>query len=229
MTKFLIAFALAALFGSAAAGAQAQRGAVGDAGIYQTKLANGLKVIVVEDHSAPVVHTAVWYRFGSLDETTGKTGLAHALEHMMFRGTPSLSSGGLDDIVARLGAQMNGETTYDSTQMILDMPSDRLGIALQIEADRMQHASILASEWAIERRAVLNEIDGDESSPFYNLLMRVRAAAYPGQPAGRTPAGLRSDVANASAADIRRYYEQWYAPNNAALVVAGDVSHSAVF
>ncbi|MFN2449409.1 MAG: M16 family metallopeptidase [Candidatus Baltobacteraceae bacterium] len=210
--------------------AQAQTfNGIGDRGVYQTRLSNGLQVIAVEDSAAPVVHTSVFYRFGSLDETPGKTGLAHGLEHMMFRGTPSLSAGGLDDIMARLGAQMNGTTAYDDTTFLLDMPSDRLNIALQIEADRMQHLALRAADWRIEQRAVLNEIDGDYSSPFYNLLARVRAAAYPDAPAGRTPAGVRSDVARATVADLRRYYEEWYAPDNAALVVAGDVRHDAVF
>ncbi len=228
--KFASALLLSiALAGLGVAQAQSTRGGIGDNGIYQKRLRNGLRVIVVEDHAAPVAHTAVWYRFGSLDETAGKTGLAHALEHMMFRGTNSVSAGGLDDIVARLGAQMNGQTDYDYTQFVFDMPADRVGVALQIEADRMQYAAIAPEEWAIERRAVLNELDGDDSSPFYNLLSRVRAAAYPGSPAGRTPAGLRADVARASAADIRRYYQQWYAPGNAALVVAGDVHHTTIF
>ncbi len=202
---------------------------IGDRGVFQTRLPNGLQVIVVENHVAPVVHTSVWYRFGSLYETPGKTGLAHALEHMMFRGTPEISAGGLDDIVARLGAQMNGQTDYDYTNFLFDMSSDRVGIALQIEADRMQHAALRAAEWDIERRAVLSEIDGDESSPFFNLLSRVRAAAYPDSSAGRTPSGVRADVANATVADLRKYYEEWYAPNNAALVVAGDVDHDTIF
>jgi zinc protease len=171
----------------------------------------------------------VWYGFGSLQETPGKTGLAHALEHMMFRGTPGISSGGLDDIVARLGAQMNGETNYDYTQFYFEMPADKVDVALAIESDRMQHASLSAAGWAIERSAVLNEIDGDASSPFFNLLSRVRAAAFPGQPAGRTPLGERSDVARATVADIARYYDEWYAPNNATLVIAGDVDHVAAF
>ena len=212
-----------------AAGAQPADAGIGDRGVYQTRLANGLQVIVVENHVAPVVHTSVWYRFGSLYETPGKTGLAHALEHMMFRGTPEISAGGMDDIVARLGAQMNGQTDYDYTNFLFDMPADRVAIALQIEADRMQHASLRAPEWAVEQRAVLNEIDGNESSPFFNLLSRVRAAAYPDSASGRTPSGVRSDVANATVADLRKYYDEWYSPNNAALVVAGDVNHGAVF
>ncbi|HZZ64416.1 MAG TPA: insulinase family protein, partial [Candidatus Baltobacteraceae bacterium] len=226
---FLTAVLLTLLLLPGAAYAQPADEGIGDRGVYQTKLANGLQVIVVENHAAPVVHTSVWYRFGSLYETPGKTGLAHALEHMMFRGTPEISASGLDDIVARLGAQMNGQTDYDYTNFLFDMPSDRLAIALQVEADRMQHASLRASEWQIEQRAVLNELDGNDSSPFFNLLSRVRAAAYPDSAAGRTPSGLRSDVARATVADLRRYYDEWYAPNNAALVVAGDVSHAQVF
>jgi zinc protease len=224
-----IAASIAMLALAASAPAQTVTPGAGDAGVYQTQLANGLQVIAVEDRAAPVVHTTVWYRFGSLYETPGKTGLAHALEHMLFRGTPSLSAGGLDDVMARLGAQMNGQTDYDYTNFLFDMPADRLPIALQIEADRMQHASLSAQDWSVERLAVLNELDGDESSPFFSLLSRVRAAAYPNSPSGRTPTGVRSDVASASVADIRKYYEEWYAPNNATLVVAGDVNHDAVF
>jgi len=221
--------ALALLSSPIAAHAQPADEGIGDRGVFTTRLPNGLQVIVVEDHAAPVIHTDVFYRFGSLYETPGKTGLAHALEHMMFRGTPTLSAGGLDDVIARLGAQMNGQTQYDYTSYEFDMPSDRLRVALQIEADRMQHLALRPDDWRVEQRAVLNEIDGDESSPFFNLLSRVRAAAYPGLPAGRTPSGIRADVAKASVADIRRYYDEWYAPNNAALVVAGDVQHQAVF
>lgn len=200
-----------------------------DPGIYTTHLRNGLQVIVVEDDSAPVVECAMWYRFGSLDETPGKTGLAHALEHMMFRGSEHISSGGLDDITERLGAQMNGQTDYDYTEFYFVMPADKLDVALTIEADRMQHALLRQSDWEIERGAVLSELDSDAASPFFDLLARVRAAAYPGEPNGRVPIGIRSDVASATAADIARYYREWYAPNNAALVVAGDANHAAVF
>jgi zinc protease len=205
------------------------RGAPGDAGVYSTTLTNGLHVIVVEDRAAPVVQVATWYRFGSLYETPGKTGLAHALEHMTFRGTGNVSAGALDDITARLGAEMNGETDYDYTQFYFVMPSDKLDVALYLESERMHNALIHQADWNIERGAVLSELDGDASSPFFSLLARVRAAAYPSSPNGRTPVGARSDVANATASDIARYYKEWYAPNNAALVISGDVDHNAVF
>jgi zinc protease len=206
-----------------------QTGGPGDAGIYTTTLPNGLRVVVVEDHAAPVVQTSVWYHFGSLDETKGKTGLAHATEHMMFRGTTDMSAGGLDDIVARLGAQMNGQTSYDYTQFYFMMPADKVNVALQIEADRMEHAAMRQADWNIERGAVLNELEGDDSSPFFSLLTKVRAAAYPGEPNGRTPTGFITDVQHADAADIAKYYHEWYAPNNATLVVAGDVDHGTIF
>jgi len=209
--------------------ASAATGGPGDAGIFQTTLANGLKVVVVEDPVAPVVQTGMWYRFGSLEETPGKTGLAHALEHMMFRGTSHISSGGLDDIVTRMGAQMNGETNYDYTQFYFEMPADKLDVALYIESDRMQHLLLRESDWRIERGAVLNELEGDSGSPFFDLLKRVRAAAFPNQPAGRVPIGHKADVERATASDIATYYHEWYAPNNATLVVAGDVKHEAVF
>ncbi len=224
---FSLPLLLALLLGLGSSGAAAPQTA--EPGIYTTTLPNGLQVIAVEDHAAPVIETGVWYRFGSLYETHGKTGLAHALEHMMFRGTPEISSGGLDDIVARLGAQMNAETSYDYTHFFFLMPSDKLEVALSIEADRMQHAGLRQADWQIERGAVLSEIDGDESSPFFSLLSRVRAAAYPDSPFGRTSLGSRTDVARARASDIRRYYQEWYAPNNAALVVSGDVDHQTVF
>lgn len=212
------------------AGAQGSNvGGPGDGGIFTTRLKDGLQVVVVEDHAAPVVQTAMWYHFGSLDETPGKTGLAHALEHMMFRGTSNISAGGLDDIVARLGAEMNGETSYDDTHYYFVMPSDKLDVGLYIAADRMHNLLLRQSDWNVERGAVLNELAGDEGSPFFDLLARVRAAAYPGQPAGRVPIGLKADVERATVKDIRKYYEEWYAPNNATLVVAGDVSHETVF
>ncbi|MBV9277489.1 MAG: insulinase family protein [Candidatus Eremiobacteraeota bacterium] len=192
-------------------------------------LSNGLHVLVVEDHAAAIVQTAVWYRFGSLYEVAGRTGLAHALEHMMFRGSAHISAGGLDAIVARLGAQMNAETTYDYTHFFFVMPADKLDVALTIEADRMQRALIEESQWRIERGAVLSEIDGDSSSPFFSLLALVRAAAFPNSSAGLTPLGRRGDVARAQASDIARYYRGWYAPNNATLVVTGDVNPQRVF
>ena len=125
---------------------------------------------------------------------------------------------------------MNGQTDYDYTNFVFDMPADSVGIALQIEANRMRGLALRPSDWNIEKRAVLNEIDGDESSPFFNLLSRVRAAAYPRSARGPHANRHRADVANSRPSPTSRaYYHEWYAPNNATLVVAGDVDHRAIF
>jgi zinc protease len=192
-------------------------------------LANGLRVVVVEDHAAPVVQTAVWYRFGSLDEQPGKTGLAHALEHMMFRGTRAISGGGLDEIGARLGAVINADTREDTTHFYFIMPADRLDLALRIEADRMRGLLLRERDWELEKGAVLSEYDNDESQPLFALGRAVRAAAYPGSPYARLPLGVRADVVRSTAADLRAYYDRYYAPNDATLVVTGDVRAETVF
>jgi zinc protease len=227
--RLLNLIALGALIAFALPAHAQERGGPGDGDIFSTTLSNGLKVVVVEDRAAPVVQSSVWYHFGSLDETPGKTGLAHALEHMSFRGTENISAGGLDDIVARLGAQMNGSTTYDYTQYYFVMPADKLDVMLYTESDRMQHLLMRQSDWNIERGAVLNELEGDASSPFFNLLEKVRAAAYPGQPNGRTPIGKRADIEASTSKDIAKYYREWYAPNNATVVIAGAIDHNTAF
>lgn len=196
----------------------------------QTKtLANGLKVVVVEDHAASVVQSSIYYHFGSLQETPGKTGLAHALEHMMFRGTSALSGSGLDDIPARLGAVMNANTDNDYTRYYFVVPADHLELALRIEADRMTNLSLRESDWKLERGAVLGEIDGDFSNPSFKLGDAIRTRAFPSSPFALTALGHRADVAKASVADIKRYYDEFYAPNNATLVITGDVRASDAF
>ena len=192
-------------------------------------LQNGLKVVVVEDHAASVVQSSIYYHFGSLEETPGKTGLAHALEHMMFRGTPALSGGGLDEIPARLGAVMNANTDSDYTRYYFVVPADRLELALHIEADRMVHLSLREADWKLERGAVLGEIDGDFSNSNFKLGDAVRTKAFPGSPFALTALGHRSDVAKATVADIKRYYDTYYAPNNATLVITGDVRAADAF
>ncbi|MBV8354560.1 MAG: insulinase family protein, partial [Candidatus Eremiobacteraeota bacterium] len=197
---------------------------------YQTKtLANGLQVVVVEDHAAAVAQESIWYRFGSFDETKGKTGLAHGLEHMNFRGTPSLSAGGLDDVAARLGAQVNAQTQNDATHFYYVLPADKVELAIHIDADRMSHLALRQSDWKLEKQAVLAEIDGDYSQPFFRLYDAVRRAAFPNSPYGLTALGEKADVERSTAADLRHYYEEWYVPNNATLVVTGDVKADEIF
>src|SRR5437660_1319548 len=120
-------------------------------------LPNGLKVVVIEDHAAPVAQVHMWYRFGALDETPGKTGLAHALEHMMFRGTHDLSSAGIDDMTARLGADVNAQTENEITHYYFVVPADRVETIVHLEADRMRGLKLDPADWNLERGAVLTE------------------------------------------------------------------------
>lgn len=192
--------------------------------VSEHTLANGLKVVVAQSHAVPVVEVALWYGFGADEETPGKTGLAHALEHMMFRGTPSLSDAGLDDVISRIGAQVNADTTADVTHFFALMPKARLPLWLAIEADRMQHLSLSPDMWKLERSAVLQEYDTDYSDPIGKLIIAVNEAAYGANDAlGRGALGVRSDIVRATTADLRAYYRRWYAPNNAVLVISGDI------
>ncbi|MBV8602969.1 MAG: insulinase family protein, partial [Candidatus Eremiobacteraeota bacterium] len=198
--------------------------------VYSTRtLANGLQVVVVEDHAAAVAQEQLWVRFGSLYETKGKTGLAHGLEHMMFRGTPELSGGGLDDVSARLGALVNAQTQNDTTHFYYVLPSDKVELAIRIDADRLAHLSLKESDWKLEKGAVLSEIENDYSQPIFKLYDAVRRAAFPHSPYGLTALGEKADVERSTASDLRKYYEEWYAPNNATLVVTGDVKPDDVF
>jgi zinc protease len=199
------------------------------AAVSERTLANGLRVVVVEDHAAAVVQTAMWYRFGALEEMPGKTGLAHGLEHMMFRGTKNVSGGGLDDISARLGAVVNANTSDDFTHYYTVMPADKADLAIHLEADRMRGLLLMQSDWAVEKGAVLSEYDGDVSSPVFRLVTKVREQLYAGSPYARTALGARGDIVRSTAADLRRYYDAWYRPNNATLVVTGDVTPASVF
>src|SRR5665213_3541802 len=162
-------------------------------------LANGLKVVVIEDHAAPVAQVHMWYRFGALDETPGKTGLAHALEHMMFRGTHDLSSAGRDDMIVHL------------------------------EADRMRGLKLDPADWNLERGAVLEEYAEKHSNPVSSFIYDVNQRVFPNSRLGSTSLGLKADIEKATVADLRRYYDAWYRPNNATLTVAGDVHAADVF
>jgi zinc protease len=192
-------------------------------------LANGMRIVVLEDHAAPVVHVHTFYRFGALDETPGKTGLAHALEHMMFRGTRTISSAGLDDMNARLGADLNAQTQNEQTHYYFVVPSDRADTLIHVEADRMRNLKLDPKDWAVEKGAVLQEYAQDYSNPIFQLLFGTAAKVYPDSRLGGTALGAKPDIEKATAADLRRYYDAWYHPNNATLVVTGDVKAADIF
>ncbi len=195
----------------------------------QRMLPNGLRVVVVEDHAVPVVQVAMWYRFGAVDERPGHTGLAHALEHMMYRGTPSLSGLGLDDMIGRLGARATATTSNDYTHYDFIVPADKLAMLLRLESERMQQLLITDADWKHEKDVVLDEYDRDLNQPLAKLYDRVCREATTARLCSLAALGERKDVAAATTRDLRAVYNAWYVPNDATLVVTGDVRSSDAF
>jgi predicted Zn-dependent peptidase len=196
--------------------------------ITQSVLANGLRVVVVENHAIPLANVAMWYGFGSVNDPPGHKGLAHALEHMMFRGTRALSGAGLDLGDARLGIEANAETDYESTHYYQTVPLDALGVALRVEADRMHGLVLREHVWRLERDAVLAELSDDQSSPGSALESAVRNAAYGTSAFAHERGGTERDLLRTTANDLRAAYDAAYQPDNATLVVTGDVTPAAV-
>jgi zinc protease len=197
---------------------------------FETTLANGLKVIVKEDHRAPTVTHMVWYRVGSLDEYNGTTGVAHALEHMMFKGTAQHGPGEFNKLVAAAGGNDNAFTTQDYTAYFQLIPKEALANMMALEADRMANLQIDDALFAKEIEVIKEErrwrTDDQPRSKAYEALM---ATVYHAHPYGRPVIGWMPDISNMTAQDARDWYARWYGPNNATLVVVGDVAHEAVF
>ena len=199
------------------------------AGIVDTTLPNGLRVIVKEDHRAPVMVSQVWYRAGSIDEFNGTTGVAHVLEHMMFKGTKTVPAGEFSKRIAAAGGRENAFTSRDHTAYFQQMHKDKLELSMQLEADRMANLVIDDPTFAKEIQVVMEErrmrTDDNPQAVLYERLM---AAAYQAHPYQRPIIGWMNDLENMTAQDARDWYTRWYAPNNATLVVAGDVNADEV-
>ncbi|OGU21827.1 MAG: peptidase M16, partial [Hydrogenophilales bacterium RIFOXYD1_FULL_62_11] len=182
-----------------------------------------------EDHRAPVMVSQVWYRAGSMDEFNGTTGVAHVLEHMMFKGTQAVPPGEFSKKIAAAGGRENAFTSRDHTAYFQQMQKDRLELAMQLEADRMTNLVISDELFAKEIRVVMEErrlrTDDQPQSVVYERLI---ASAYQTHPYRRPIIGWMDDLQNMTGQDARDWYARWYAPNNATLVVAGDVQADAV-
>lgn len=204
-----------------AAGAQAA--------LTDVTLDNGMRVLVLEDARAPVMVSQVWYRAGSMDEKNGDTGVAHVLEHMMFKGTKDVPPGEFSKRIAAAGGRENAFTSRDHTAYFQQMQKDRLELAMRLEADRMANLVISDDLFAKEIQVVMEErrlrTDDQPQSVVYERLM---ATAYQVHPYRRPIIGWMTDLEHMTAADARNWYARWYAPNNATLVVAGDVDAAAV-
>lgn len=206
------------LAGSAVAGA-----------VTEVMLENGMKVIVKEDHRAPVVVSQVWYKVGASYETDGITGISHMLEHMMFKGTEEIGPNEFSRIIAENGGRENAFTGLDYTAYFQRLEKSRLPIALELEADRMRNLTLPEEEFLKERDVVTEERRmRTEDKPTSLTYEQFRATAFQTSPYHHPIIGWMDDIRNYEIEDLRRWYRMWYAPNNATLVVAGDVEAAAV-
>jgi zinc protease len=193
--------------------------------VREYRLANGLKVLLVANRVAPVATVCVLYRVGSRNEAVGHTGATHLLEHMMFKGTPDFNKDKNTQIAAtlqKIGADFNATTWYDRTNYFETVPSDSLELALRLEADRMRNSFISDEDRQSEMTVVRNELERGQNEPMTVLDEAVYAAAFREHPYHHPTIGWRADVENVPTARLKEFYDTFYHPDNAALVVAGD-------
>lgn len=195
----------------------------------QFKLANGMDVIVVEDRRAPVVTHMVWYKAGSADEVAGKSGIAHFLEHLMFKGTKANPKGAIDRIIARAGGVHNAFTSLDVTVYHQQVPKAQLGLMMSLEADRLANLTLEEKDVLSERDVILEERNQSvDSQPDAILSEQVSAALYTNHRYGVPVLGWRHEMEGLTRADALDFYQRYYTPNNVILVVAGDVAAGEV-
>ncbi len=201
---------------------------VGD--VHEYRLANGLKILIKEDQRAPIVISQIWYKTGSSYESNGTTGVAHVLEHMMFKGTDKLGPNEFSRIISANGGRENAFTGQDYTAYFQQLEKSRLPISFELEADRMANLNLRVEDFAKEVNVVMEErrmrTDDKPRSLTYE---HFAATAFVNSPYHHPIIGWMDDLENMNVDDMRNWYKDWYAPNNAILVVAGDVEHQAVF
>jgi zinc protease len=221
---FRTAFRLLAFLLVSFAAAQAGPSPVApDDGVLRATLPNGLRVIIVRNTLAPVVATAVNYLVGSDEAPQGFPGTAHAQEHMMFRGSPGLTTDQLAAIGAVMGGNFNANTRESVTQYLFTVPSDDLDVALHIESTRMAGVLDTQKDWSVERGAIEQEVAQDLSNPFYLMFEKLRALMFKGTVYEHDALGTRPSFDKTTAAMLKSFHDKWYAPNNAILVIVGDV------
>ncbi|MDA7947334.1 MAG: insulinase family protein [Hyphomicrobiaceae bacterium] len=193
------------------------------------KLKNGLEVVVIPDHRAPVVTHMVWYRVGAADEPPGVSGIAHFLEHLMFKGTDKIAPGEFSKIIARNGGEDNAFTGHDATAYFQRVAKDRLPLVMEMEADRMVNLKLLEKDVATERKVILEERRSRvENDPSNILGEQMHAALYQSHPYGIPILGWEHEMRALDRKKALDFYERYYAPNNAILIVAGDVTGDEV-
>jgi zinc protease len=205
------------------AGAQSATRAAPDT--FQFALANGMQVLVIPDHRAPVVTQMLWFKVGGMDDPPGLSGLAHFFEHMMFRGTKAVPGGQFSQIIAKNGGENNAFTTHDYTAFYEQIAKDRLGLAMRLEADRLANLNLTDATVGPERDVVMEErrmrVDND---PQALTSEQMEAALHLSHPYGRPVIGWMDEIKRIDKVSAQDFYDHHYAPNNCILVVAGDVT-----
>ena len=197
--------------------------------VHEFTLANGLKVLVRQDHRAPVVVSQIWYKVGSSYEPSGLTGISHLLEHLMFKGTPNVPGGEFSRLIAANGGDENAFTSRDYTAYFQTLEKERLELSFRLEADRMRHLMLKPEDVSKEAQVVAEERRlRTEDQPEALTQERFQAAAFVTSPYRQPIIGWMQDIQSIRPDDLKRWYEQWYAPNNATLVVVGDVDPAMV-
>ncbi|MCJ7642615.1 MAG: insulinase family protein, partial [Desulfobacterales bacterium] len=191
--------------------------------VSETVLPNGLKIILLEDHKAPLITFQVWYRVGSRNEAWGRTGLSHLLEHMMFKGTQKYGPEDFSRIIQENGGNDNAFTTHDYTAYFENLSSDRIQVALDLESDRMQNLNLREEDFRTERMVVMEERRlRTEDNPFATLVEQFEATAFQIQPYHWPIIGWMEDIARLTLEDLKSYYRTYYNPVNAFIVAVGD-------
>jgi len=190
--------------------------------IIKTTLDNGLTVHLKEIHTTPIISHWLWYRVGSRNETRGKTGASHWVEHMQFKGTPQFPASVLDKAISREGGMWNALTILDWTAFFETLPADKIDLGLRLEADRMTNAIYDPDEVASERTVVISEREGNENEPLFRLEEAIQEAAFTVHPYHHEVIGYLSDLKTMQRDDLYNHYRAYYRPNNAVLAVAGD-------
>ncbi|MGE5895017.1 MAG: M16 family metallopeptidase [bacterium] len=197
--------------------------------VKEYELENGLKVLVIEDHKVPLATFQIWYKVGSRNEPAFKTGISHLLEHMMFKGTPKYGSKVFSRLVQKNGGMDNAFTTYDYTVYFQTLASDRIDLSIELEADRMENLTLDPKEVLSERDVVLEErrmrYEDDPQNALFEDLM---AASFETHPYHHPVIGWESDLRSITRDDLFSYYKSYYAPDNAFIVIAGDVKADEV-
>ncbi|WP_169391490.1 MULTISPECIES: pitrilysin family protein [Psychrobacter] len=195
---------------------------------HEYQLDNGLKLIIKEDHRSPVVMTQIWYRVGSADEPVNKGGISHLLEHMMFKGTKTVSSADFERLIAKFGGVNNAFTSYDYTGYYELFPANRLGLALELEADRMTQLIFDEAEFKKEHQVVMEERrQRTDDNPLAKAYEEFRLKALPNSPKGESVIGPMNELESITLNELKNWYKSWYAPNNATVVIVGDVTPKA--